>query len=54
MTKAMISASVQNSEPKKLKELIDATVKLWRKYQLTYDQAGYVGVVLPHRWKFEK
>ncbi len=26
-----------------MKELIDATVKLWRKYHLTYDQAGYVG-----------
>ena len=26
-----------------MNELIDATVKLWRKYHLTYDQAGYVG-----------
>ncbi len=25
-----------------MKELIDATVKLWRKYHLTYDQAGYI------------
>ncbi len=43
MTKAKNSVSVQNSEPAELKELIDATVKLWRKYHLTYDQAGYVG-----------
>jgi integrase/recombinase XerD len=43
MTKAKNSISVQNSDPTELKELIDATVKLWRKYHLTYDQAGYVG-----------
>lgn len=43
MTKAIISIAVQNSEPKELKELIEATVKLWRKFHLTYDQAGYVG-----------
>ena len=43
MAKAKNSVSVQNSEPKELKELIDATVKLWRKHHLTYDQAGYVG-----------
>ena len=43
MAKAKNSVSVQNSEPKHLKELIDSTVKLWRKYHLTYDQAGYVG-----------
>jgi integrase/recombinase XerD len=43
MIKAKNSVSAQNSEPKELKELIDATVKLWRKYHLTYDQAGYVG-----------
>ena len=43
MTKAKNSVSVQNSEPTELKELIDSTVKLWRKYHLTYDQAGYIG-----------
>ena len=43
MAKANNSVSVQNSAPKELKELIDATAKLWRKYHLTYDQAGYVG-----------
>ena len=43
MPKAKNSISAQNSEPTELKELIDATVKLWRKYHLTYDQAGYVG-----------
>jgi len=46
MTKAKNSVSVQNSEPTELKELIDATVKLWRKHHLTYDQAGYVGKVV--------
>ena len=43
MAKANNSVSVQNSAPKELKELIDTTAKLWRKYHLTYDQAGYVG-----------
>jgi len=43
MGKAKNSVSVQNSDPAELKELIDPTVKLWRKYHLTYDQAGYVG-----------
>jgi len=43
MTKAINSDSVKNSETKELKELITATVKLWRKSHLTYDQAGYVG-----------
>ena len=42
MIKAKNSVSVQNSEPKELQEVIDATVKLWRKNHLTYDQAGYV------------
>ncbi len=43
MAKVKNSISAQNSEPKELKELIDSTVKFWRKYHLTYDQAGYVG-----------
>ena len=43
MTKAKNYVSAQNSETKELKELVAATVKLWRKYHLTYDQAGYVG-----------
>ena len=43
MTKAKNSVSAQNSEPAELKELIDATVKLWRKHHLAYDQASYVG-----------
>lgn len=43
MNKAKNTVSVQNSEPRELKELVDATVKLWRKFHLTYDQAGYVG-----------
>ncbi len=42
MSKAKISVSVKNSELKELKELIAVTIKLWRKYHLTYDQAGYV------------
>lgn len=48
MSKANISVSVINSEPKELKELIDATAKLWRKYHLTYDQAGYVAKEVRH------
>lgn len=43
MSKAKNSISIQNSAPKELKQLIDETVKLWRKCHLTYDQAGYVG-----------
>ena len=35
------SAKIQPSG--ELKELINATVKLWRKHHLIYDQAGYVG-----------
>ncbi len=35
--------NVKAGEATELKELISATVKLWRKYHLTYDQAGYVG-----------
>ena len=46
MTKAKNPISAQNSEHKELKGLIDATVKLWRKFHLTYDQAGYVGKVV--------
>ena len=43
MIKAKNLDSAKNSETKELKELITATAKLWRKYHLTYDQAGYVG-----------
>ncbi len=43
MSKAQNSVAIQNSDVKELKELINSTVKLWRKYHLTYDQAGYVG-----------
>ncbi len=42
MTKAKISKSNKTSETKELKELIGATVKLWRKYHPTYYQADYV------------
>jgi len=44
--KSVVSKQNQNIETRQsaeLKELISATVKLWRKYHLTYDQAGYVG-----------
>ena len=54
MTKAKNSVSVQNSEPAELKELIDATVKLWRKYHLTYDQAGYVGKEIRRQLKIKR
>ena len=35
--------SKQSKESNELKELISSTVKLWRKYHLSYDQANYVG-----------
>ena len=54
MIKAKNSVSVQNSEPAELKELIDSTVKLWRKYHLTYDQAGYVGKKIRHELKIKR
>jgi integrase/recombinase XerD len=38
---AVPSARIQPSG--EFKELINATVKFWRKHHLTYDQAGYVG-----------
>lgn len=43
MPKDKISSPTKTVEAKQLKELIAATVKLWRKSHLTYDQAGYVG-----------
>ena len=54
MAKAKNSVSVQNSEPAELKKLIDATVKLWRKYHLTYDQAGYVGKEIRRELKIKR
>ena len=37
------ASSKKTQDNSELKELIAATVKLWRKHHLTYDQAGYVG-----------
>jgi lipoate-protein ligase A len=41
-------------ESAKLKELISATAKLWRKYHLTYDQAGYVGKEIRRNLKIKR
>ncbi len=41
-------------ESAKLKELIAATVKLWRKYHLTYDQAGYIGKEVRRHLKIKR
>jgi len=54
MNKAKNSVSVQNSEPTELKELIDTTVKLWRKCHLTYDQAGYVAKEVRRKLNIKK
>jgi integrase/recombinase XerD len=35
--------SKNSNQSKELKEVISSTVKLWRKYHLSYDQANYVG-----------
>jgi len=54
MPKAKSSASAKTAEAKQLKELIDATVKLWRKSHLTYDQAGYVGKEVRRQLKIKR
>ncbi len=41
----------QNGE---LNELIGATVKLWRKHHLTYDQAGYIGKEVRRELKIKR
>ncbi len=41
----------QNGE---LNELISATVKLWRRYHLTYDQAGYIGKEVRRELKIKR
>ncbi len=55
MPKTKIAASSakipKNGE---LKELISATVKLWRKHHLTYDQAGYVGKEVRRQLKIKR
>ena len=53
-TKAKNAVSLQNSEPAELKELIDATVKLWHKHHLTYAQAGYVGKEVRRRLSIKR
>lgn len=54
MPKEKLSASADSAETKQLKELINATVKLWRKYHLTYDQAGYVGKEVRRQLKIKR
>ena len=49
-----VASSTKTQEIVKLKELISATVKLWRKYHLTYDQAGYVGKEVRRRLKIKR
>ncbi len=49
---AAASAKIQTSG--EVKELISATVKLWRKHHLTYDQAGYVGKEVRRQLKIKR
>jgi integrase/recombinase XerD len=45
---------IEAGESAQLKKLIAATVKLWRKYHLTYDQAGYVGKEIRRELKIKR
>lgn len=57
MPKPKNSISETNNEAQEsaeLKKLIAATVKLWRKYHLTYDQAGYVGKEVRRELKIKR
>ncbi len=54
MPKTKLSALAKTVEAKELKELINATVKLWRKSHLTYDQAGYVGKEIRRQLKIKR
>ncbi len=57
MSKPKNSISKTNNEAgesAQLKKLIAATVKLWRKYHLTYDQAGYVGKEIRRELKIKR
>ena len=49
-----VSLSAKTQRGGELKELISATVKLWRKHHLTYDQAGYVGKEVRRRLKIKR
>jgi len=51
---AVSKRNVEAGETVKLNELIVATVKLWRKYHLTYDQAGYVGKEIRRELKIKR
>ena len=51
---SVLNQNVEIGEADKLKELIAATVKLWRKYHLTYDQAGYVGKEIRRELKIKR
>ncbi len=46
--------NIEAGESAQLKKLIAATVKLWRKYHLTYDQAGYVGKEIRRELKIKR
>ena len=57
MPKPKNSISKTNNEAgesAEFKKLIAATVKLWRKYHLTYDQAGYVGKEIRRELKIKR
>ncbi|MFN2393650.1 MAG: tyrosine-type recombinase/integrase, partial [Pyrinomonadaceae bacterium] len=55
MSKTKTAARSAKTQPSvELKELIAATVKLWRKHHLTYDQAGYVGKEVRRQLKIKR
>jgi integrase/recombinase XerD len=55
MPKTKTAASSTKSQLSgELKELISATIKLWRKHHLTYDQAGYVGKEVRRQLKIKR
>ncbi len=55
MSKTKTAAALAKIQPSgEVKELVSATVKLWRKYHLTYDQAGYVGKEVRRQLKIKR
>lgn len=55
MPKTKTAAPSAKTQPNgELKDLINSTVKLWRKHHLTYDQAGYVGKEVRRQLKIKR
>jgi integrase/recombinase XerD len=55
MPKTKTATSSTKTQPSvELKELIAETIKLWRKYHLTYDQAGYIGKEVRRHLKIKR